>query len=80
MFYQWFINFLIKSLYIFGGAVTRQNKSDIKKRFFSSQLPSDLAGISKVSDCTGQLVEELHKSIFRKFEKGKVHSLFKDNI
>ena len=29
---------------------------------------------------TQMLVEELHKPIIRKFEKGKVNSSFKDNI
>ena len=27
-----------------------------------------------------QLAEELHKPIFRKFQKSKIHSSFKDNI
>ena len=37
------------------------------------------SGIKSISQ-NGQLAEELHKPIIRKFEKRKVYSAFKDNI
>ena len=55
------------------GGVTRTE-------IISNQYPSGLAHVTKVSDCTWQLAEALHKPIIRKFEKQKVYSSFKDNI
>ena len=46
------------------GAAILANKSAIKNEIISNK----------------ELAEELHKPIIRKFEKRKVHSLFKDNI
>ena len=37
-------------------------------------------GIKNKLKQNGQLAEELHKAIIKKFEKWKVHSPFKDNI
>ena len=47
-----------------GGAVTHADKSAIKTENFSNQ----------------ESAEKLHKPIIRKYEKGKVHSYFIDNI
>ena len=47
-----------------GGAVTHADKSAIKNENFSNQ----------------ESAEKLHKPIIRKYEKGKVHSYFTDNI
>ena len=38
------------------------------------------ARVTKVSDCTQELAEELHKPIIRKFKKQKLCSSFIDNI
>ena len=38
------------------------------------------SGIRKENMSNQQLAEELHKSIIRKFKKGKVNSIFLDNV
>ena len=45
-------------------------------KLFDKKSPGN--GIKNISN--KELAEELHKPIIRKFDKGKVHSLFIDNI
>ena len=47
-------------------------------KFFSKK--SKGSGIKNEIKENQQVVNELHKAIIRKFEKGKVYSSFKDNI
>ena len=44
------------------------------------QTSAYAARVAKVSDCTQELAEELHKPIIRKFKKQKLWSSFIDNI
>ena len=45
-------------------------------KLFDKKYPG--SGIKNI--CNKELAEELHKPIITKFDKGKVHSLFIDNI
>ena len=48
--------------------------------FFDKKSEGSAFVNTKLTPQNQQLAEELHKPIIRKFEKGKVHTAFKDNI
>ena len=55
--------------------IQRELASMVNK-LFDKKYPG--SGIKNI--CNKELAEELHKPIITKFDKGKVHSLFIDNI
>ena len=61
------------------GLASTVYKSFDKKTFTCANKFAD-SGIKKENILNKELREELHKPIIKKFEKGKVHSSFIDNI
>ena len=66
----------------------KNSSSDIKNENISNKRPLNLARVAcvakvsdrRVSECTQELAEELHKPNIKKFNKGKVQSPFINSI